>query len=325
MEHAHLRAARDGSIAQTRVRTIRPGSSEWPARLSELGGQQPPKRLFAAGLQLDRDDRCIAIVGTRRPSAAGLETARRFARGFVEAGFTVVSGLAVGIDAAAHEATLDSGGKTVAVLGCGLDVAYPRRNMALRHRITAGGTIVSEYPDGTPPRRENFPARNRIIAGLALGVVVVEGAVTSGALVTARLALDANRGVYAVPGSLRNPMAAGPHELIRTSGALLVTEVADVFADLGPNLAVAGIGREVLPPPVSIDDDQGAVLGALDDVPSAIDALARATGMLPGRVAVTLAGLEMRGLAMRSRGGFCITEGGARSLAAGAPARSEEV
>lgn len=297
-------------------RIVAPGSTEWPPQIEELGGGSAPKRLFALGRPLDRDGEFIAIVGTRRPTSAGVDAARRFARGFAEAGMVVVSGLAVGIDAAAHAAALEAGGTTVAVLGCGLDIDYPQRNRMLRERIVSNGTLLTEYSLGTPPLRRNFPARNRIIAGLATGVVVIEGAVTSGALVTARLALDANRSVYALPGSTRNPMAAGPNELIRTSGALLVTSVEDVFEDLAPELLAAGTMSEPGLPTAAVDAVEAKVLRALDDAPTAVDAVARTTGIAPGRAAVTLAGLEIRGLTFRSRGGFCITDGGARSLAA---------
>jgi DNA processing protein len=302
--------------SEPHVRRILPGTDEWPNRLGELGGIRPPSELFVTGQPLDPRAPCLAIVGTRRPTAAGLAVARRLARGFAEAGITVVSGLAVGIDSAAHSATLDAGGTTVAALGCGLDVDYPQRNRALKQRILGAGTLLSEYPAGTPPNRYNFPARNRIIAGLVMGVVVVEGAVTSGALVTARLALDANRSVYAVPGSTRNPMAAGPNELIRTSQALLVRSVEDVFEDIAPELLATVQSSGPCSDAPRVDATEVDVLRTLDDTPVGVDEIAHATGLAPGRVAVVLAAVELRGLAARSRGGFCITEAGARALAA---------
>ena len=174
---------------------IHPGDPEWPARLSELGPHRRPAALHAEGEGLRSELPFVAVVGTRRPTGAGVEAAERIARGLAEAGWVVVSGLAVGIDAVAHRAALDAGGTTVAVLGCGLDVAYPARNVALRRRIAEQGTVLTEYPAGTRPARRNFPERNRIIAGLCLGAVVVEGSLRSGAMVTARLALDMNRSV----------------------------------------------------------------------------------------------------------------------------------
>jgi len=297
------------------TRIIAPGGAEWPGRFGELGGIRAPRKLYAAGRPLNPHVPCLAVVGTRRPTAAGLNLARNLARGFAEAGITVVSGLAVGIDSAAHSSTLEVGGSTVAVLGCGLDVDYPQRNRALKQRIVGAGTLLSEYPAGTPPHRYNFPARNRIIAGLVIGVVVVEGAITSGALVTARLALEANRSVYAVPGSTRNPMAAGPNELIRTSQAQLVRSVEDVFEDLAPEL-LATVRTTSGGAAPRVDDSELDILRTLDDSPVAVDEIARATKRPPGRVAVLLAAAELRGLAARARGGFCITEAGARAAAA---------
>jgi DNA processing protein len=302
--------------SEPRVRRILPGTDEWPNRLGELGGIRPPSELFVTGQPLEPRAPCLAVVGTRRPTAAGIDIARRLACGFAEAGITVVSGMAVGIDSAAHSSTLDAGGMTVAVLGCGLDVDYPQRNRALRERIVAAGTLVSEYPAGTPPNRYNFPERNRIIAGMVMGVVVVEGAVTSGALVTARLAVDANRSVYAVPGSIRNPMAAGPNELIRTSEALLVRSVDDVFEDIAPELLATVRSSGPSSDAPRVDAAEADVLRTLDDTPVGVDEIARATGLAPGRIAVVLAAVELRGLAARSRAGFCITRAGARALAA---------
>ncbi|MBA2426384.1 MAG: DNA-protecting protein DprA [Actinobacteria bacterium] len=293
-------------------RVVVPGDGEWPPRLGEIGPLSCPKRLYAQGRGLEPETPSIAVVGTRRPTAAGIEAAHTIARGLAEAGFVIVSGLAVGVDAAAHHACVEAGGHTVAVLGCGLDVDYPHRNRALRRRIAATGTIVSEYPAGTQPLRHNFPLRNRIIAGLSLGVVVVEGAITSGALVTARLALDANRTVYAVPGSIRNGMATGPNELIRTSQAALVTSYEDILEDLAPALEWARPRQLTEANRPVVGPDELSVLQSLDDAPIAADRLAPMVALSPGSLAATLARLEVRGLAMRSSGGYVITAAGAR-------------
>lgn len=293
-------------------RILAPGAPEWPVRLEELGPYDPPRRLFAEGVAIDPRHPAIAVVGTRRPTVAGIEAAIAFARGLAEAGFTVVSGLAVGIDAAAHNAALDAGGHTIAVLGCGLDIDYPARNRNLRRNIATRGTLVTEYPAAVQPTRYSFPLRNRIIAGLSLGVVVVEGSVTSGALVTARLALDANRSVFAVPGSLRNTMARGPNELIRTGRAALVTSVADVFEDLAPNLvwrADEGAPGERQECTV----EELTVLAILDDEPVPADRLTALTGLTPGSLAVAAARLEVRGLAAQTPRGLAITAAGARA------------
>lgn len=246
----------------------------------------------------------IAVVGTRRPSGVGLEVATRMARSLAEAGAVVVSGMAVGIDGAAHRAALEAGGRTVAVLGCGLDVDYPRKNRALRQAVARAGTLVTEYPPGTPPLKQHFPQRNRIIAGLSHGVIVIEGAITSGALVTARLALDCDRNVYALPGSVANPMAAGPNELLRTSQAALVTSINHVFEDLAPLLRFESEAGSDEDPGAGLPEEQRAVLRALDDSPTPQEALAGRVQLEPGRLAIALAMLEAKGLAVRGYGGY---------------------
>jgi DNA processing protein len=292
-------------------RALTSASPEWPVCLGELGPHDPPARLLVEGITLDPKKKALAVVGTRRPTGAGLDAVRRLATGLAEAGFVVISGLAVGIDAAAHEATLGAGGHTVAVLGCGLDVDYPSKNRKLKARIAAGGTLVSEYSDRVPPSRHTFPRRNRIIAGLSIGVVVVEGALTSGALVTARLALDCDRNVYAVPGSVRNPMARGPNELIRTGRAALVTCVDDIFEDLAPGLVWESDAEPGSRGP-SIEPTELEVLCALDDAPAPPDRLGATLALTPGELAVRLSRLEIRGLVERSYRGYAISSAGAR-------------
>lgn len=299
------------------IRTIARNAREWPPCLNELGGIAPVTGLFVDGLPLDPIATSVAVVGTRRPTGAGIEAAQRIARGLAEAGFVVVSGLAVGIDAVAHAAALDSGGRTVAVLGCGLDVRYPFRNLRLKERIAAQGTLVSEYEVGTPPASYNFPARNRIIAGLSTAVVVIEGSTRSGALVTARHALEANRGVYAVPGSVRNPMAEGPNHLIRTGQAALVTSIDHIFEDLAPSLAWSERDDALTQSEAdALEAKERAILQALDDAPIPQDRLLRAVALKPGELAVALAKLEVRALITRTRGGYLLASAGARARAA---------
>jgi DNA processing protein len=294
-------------------RVITPSDSEWPAPLGELGPARPVEQLFVRGLPLAADDRTIAVVGARHPTAAGVEAAERLTRGLVEAGFSIASGLAVGIDAVAHKAALAAGGYTIAVLGCGLDVDYPARNSGLRKRIEAAGTIVSEYPEGSPPAPFHFPERNRIIAGLSAGVLYVEGAERSGGRITARIALDANRAVFAVPGSIRNPLACGPNELIRTSQAALVTHVKHICDELEPGRVWDGpVELGPVHAPVVLEDSETSVLCFLDDAPSEIDLLTAALGMSPGEVAMALSRLEIRGFARRRRNGYELTDSGAR-------------
>lgn len=237
--------------------------------------------------------------------------------GLVEAGFGIVSGLAAGIDAAAHQAALDAGGYTIGVLGFGLDVEYPRRNRKLKARIAVEGTLVTEFEPGTQARAAHFPQRNRIIAGLAEATLVVEGAMRSGALITARCALDANRTVFAVPGSFRNVMAVGSNELIRTSQAALVTEVSHIFEELAPRLAFQGppslgLGERT----IELDEREERVLSLLDDVGVTPDRICAELLTDPGTVALALSRLEVRGLALRRGSGYQITTAGARARAA---------
>jgi DNA processing protein len=293
-------------------RAITSSDPEWPACLKELAPHDPPARLFLQGRRLDLSGGAIAVVGTRRPTGAGIEIATAIAQGLAEAGLVVVSGMAVGIDAAAHRAALEAGGHTIAVLGCGLDVAYPYPNRKLKARIAEQGTLVSEYEEGTSPTRFTFPRRNRIIAGLTQGVVVVEGSLRSGALVTARLALDANRNVYAVPGSVRNPMARGPNELIRTGRAALATGVEHIFEDLAPGMVWERHDDTRDGQSPAADEIELAVLAALDDSPLPPDRFGATLGLKPGLLAATLARLEVKDLVERSPGGYALTTRGRR-------------
>lgn len=296
---------------QMAIRSVRPRDPEWPGLLSELDGADPVDRIFVAGRELSDPQKTVAVVGTRRPTVSGLEIARQMASALCEAGFCVVSGLALGIDAAAHQGALEAGGHTVAVLGCGMDILYPQRNLGLRRQIAARGTLVTEYPLGTPVFPSNFPARNRIIVGLSKAVIVVEGGLRSGAMITARLANDCGRTVFAVPGSPRNAVAIGPNELIR-SGATLVTDPQQVFDDLAPSETWT---QPYIPGAESIglEDPELLVLHALDAVPSSPDKIGAATGQRPGEVALALSKLELRGFARRTRAGqFEITDAGLR-------------
>jgi DNA processing protein len=294
-------------------RRIEPQDPEWPAPLAEI--PDAPEAIYVDGEPLGLAPAAVAVVGTRRPTSAGLEAARAFAAGLAQAGFVVVSGLAVGIDAAAHSAALDAGGRTIAVLGCGLDVDYPTRNRGLRRGIRASGSLVTEFPPGTPPAPFHFPRRNRIIAGLCAAVVVVEGGARSGALITARLALDANRAVFAVPGSIRNPMAEAPNRMLAEGLAAAAPDVAVVLDDLAPALVYPATPTSQAAE-VALSDPERAVLELLDDAPVPLESLARNTGLEPGALGLGLSKLEVRGLAVRRPGGYEITSRGARVRAA---------
>lgn len=294
-------------------RVIHRGDDEWTRSIGEFSCDPPLHRLIVEGRPLPWGRRTVAVVGSRRPTGTGIEAATAISRGLTEAGFAVVSGLAVGIDAIAHRTALDGGGHTVAVLGCGHDVDYPKVNAGLRKRIAGTGTIVSEYESGVQPEKRHFPDRNRIIAALSRAVVFVEGSLRSGGLITARHALDGNRDVFAVPGSIRNPLAAGPNELIRTCGARVVTDVSHILEDLAPGL-VWDDDQEGLPPvgDPAVNDVEGRILSFLDDVFTAPDRICMDLGLKWGEAALSLAALEARGYVIKRPSGYALTSGGAR-------------
>ncbi|WP_332772263.1 DNA-processing protein DprA [Phenylobacterium sp.] len=286
---------------------------DYPALLRR--GPNPPAVLFLVGEPALLWTAQIAIVGSRRPSAGGREHARRFARAFANAGWTVTSGLAEGIDTAAHEAAL-ANGHTVAVIGTGPDVAYPACNASLMARIGSEGSVVSEHPPGTDALAAHFPSRNRIIAGLSLGTVVVEAAQRSGALITARLASDAGREVFALPGSIDNPMARGCHRLIR-EGAALVEEPAEVVAALAPlaaSLADALRGRLAERSAGTIprsgpgqprdDPDHNRLWSALGHDPTSMDSLAERTGLTVAALSSMLLVMELEGHVVNDHGRY---------------------
>ena len=300
----------------------------YPERLRDLA--DPPLVLHVAGdpevLALPQ----VAVVGSRRPTPAGRETAREFARALAASGLVVTSGLALGVDGAAHEGALGAegagaGGLTVAVCATGLDRVYPAAHAALAARIVqGGGALVSEMPPGTPPRPGLFPRRNRIIAALAHGVLVVEAGVRSGSLITARLALELGREVMAVPGSIHNPLARGCNALIR-QGAKLVETAADVLEEIAPRLgeAAARLRRPAPAGPApaaapdagaSGDPDYARLLAAMEETPLAVDVLVERTGLTPGEVSSMLLILELEGRVASTAGG----------LYARVPARDQE-
>lgn len=273
---------------------------DYPALLR--ASPSPPAALFIAGdPQLPWYPQ-VALVGTRHPSPAGAELAREFATAFAGSGLVVTSGLAEGVDAAAHRGALASG-KTVAVIGCGADRAYPASHRGLMAEIAAEGAVVSEHPPGTAPLRQHFPARNRLIAGLSLGTVVIEAAERSGALITARLAAEAGREVFALPGSVRNPMARGCHRLIREGVALVETPV-EVLEALRPVAAALAqqlrhrLGDTVLPtlaPPIASDGAHGRLWEALGHDPVGLDLLLSRTGLTLPALSAMLLALELDG------------------------------
>lgn len=264
----------------------------YPDRLRQTVGAPPV--LYVRGDLTPADDLALGVVGTRRATGYGREVTTRLVRDLAAAGLTIVSGLAKGIDACAHAAALDAGGRTIAVLGCGVDVIYPAEHRALARRIAEGGqgALVSEYHLGTQPEATNFPARNRIISGLSLGVLIVEAPAKSGALITTDFAAEQGRDVFAVPGSILTPSSAGPNALLK-EGAKPVTEAEDILVEL--NLArreAQAETRRALPE----NDDERAVLRLLGDGPTHINDLAHASGLPMAAAGALLTMLELKGL-----------------------------
>lgn len=250
----------------------------------------------------------LAIVGSRNPTRNGRETATQFARYLCERGLTITSGLAVGIDSASHEGALDGDASTLAVLGCGLDQVYPQSNSALAERIVADGALVSEFPPGTPPRRSHFPQRNRIIAGMSLGTLVVEAARRSGSLITAHLAAEYGREVFAIPGSIHNPLAKGCHALIR-QGAKIVDDVADILVELAPLLgtqidtADADSTHEPGSHGLTKETAYEELLEVMGFDPVSLARLAERSGLTPAELSSMLLILEFDGLVEALPGG----------------------
>lgn len=278
------------------------GDPDYPPLLRQIA--DPPIVLYVHGQRELLLRPQLAIVGSRNPTAVGRQTAAAFARSLAASGLVITSGLALGIDAAAHCGALDAGGSTVAVCGTGLDRVYPPRNRELAHTIAVRGALVSELPVGTPVRPGNFPVRNRIISGLGLGVLVVEAALRSGSLITARLAAEQGREVFALPGSIHSPMARGCHALIR-QGAKLVETAADVLEELGALAQVSAVAIDApaaQSPALACIERQ--VLDCLGYEPTRIDVVIERSGLTADTVSSILLQLELRGLVLNSAGGY---------------------
>ncbi|WP_162594731.1 DNA-processing protein DprA [Variovorax sp. PBL-E5] len=292
--------------ATRRIVTL--GDAGYPASLLETA--DPPLMLYLLGapaFDLTQLERSIAIVGSRNPTPQGAANARAFARAFGEAGIAVVSGLALGIDGAAHEGALDAAAgapdrlATVAVVGTGLDRVYPARHRALAHRIAAQGLLVSEYPLGTPPLSQNFPKRNRLIAGLSRGTLVVEAALKSGSLITAQLASEQGKDVFAIPGSIHAPQSRGCHALIR-QGAKLVESVHDVLEEL--RLEKLAMNTSTAADPGTAQPEEHGLLSELGFDPVSLDALCARTGWSAAALQAQLLELELAGRVARLPGGL---------------------
>jgi DNA processing protein len=302
------------------MRRIARHDEEYPAQLRELPSM--PSLFYVRGMLVRDDALAVAVVGSRLATEYGKGMAEEIAAGLAARGVTIVSGLARGIDTAAHRGALRAGGRTIAVLGSGIDVIYPPENRALAARIEASGAVMSQFEPGVPPFPQHFPLRNQVIAGLALAVVVVEAAERSGALITARLAADFGREVMAVPGRAGSPSSRGAHALIR-DGACLVENWEDVVAGL-PDAWRACVSEPVETMSASPGDKQNVKAGretegvlshVIGDEPMTIDDIIEKSGLSAGRVSALLLGLELEGRIRRLEGERFV-QGGAAHVAA---------
>ncbi|VXC61686.1 DNA protecting protein DprA [Burkholderia sp. 8Y] len=316
----YIECVRDWASAPgNRLLTL--ADAEYPQALLTM--PDPPPVLYVKGRLDVLQSRAVAIVGSRNATPQGAEDARRFARALSDAGLAVVSGLALGIDAAAHRGALDGGAGTIAVIGTGADLVYPAQNHTLAHEIARDGAILSEWPLGTPARSANFPQRNRLIAGLSGGVLIVEAAMRSGSLITARLAAEIGRDVFAIPGSIHAPLSQGCHRLIK-QGAKLVETPEDVLEEFGfpaahapasarrgrPRAPSASWAAARLPADAPTDapinaatDDAERVLAALGHAPATLEILAERTDLDGAALQGALLQLELAGLAAALPGG----------------------
>ncbi|NJP04685.1 MAG: DNA-protecting protein DprA [Chloroflexaceae bacterium] len=291
-----LKAQRSLDLDAEMERVLKAGLSlltiedrEYPTLL--LHAPNAPPLLYIRGQLTNQDDWSLAVVGTRSPTTYGKEVTRRLVADLAQQGLTIVSGLAMGIDTEAHRAALEAGGRTIAVLGCGLDITYPERNRQLVAQIIQHGALISDYPLGTQPHAANFPPRNRIISGLSLGTLIIEAPLKSGALITTEFALEQGRDVFAVPGSIFSARSAGIHNLLR-NGATLVTSAQDILEEL--NLTTLPVQQQAM---LDLPEDptEATLLSHLSAEPQHTDALCRLSDLPIGTVNAALAMLQLKG------------------------------
>ncbi|MCA9901393.1 MAG: DNA-protecting protein DprA [Ardenticatenaceae bacterium] len=284
-------------VQQANVSLMTWEMESYPSYLREI--PNPPPLLYYQGDILEQDQWAVAVVGTRRLTAYGRQVTRDLVAGMVQNNITVVSGLARGIDAIAHKTAVELGGRTLAVLGSGLDCIYPAENRTLAQEIMQGqGAIISEYGLGAQPEAKNFPPRNRIISGLSLGVIIIEAGERSGALITTNFALEQNREVFAVPGNINSPASRGPNKLIQ-EGAKLVTNIEDVLEELNLHMVAERTAVQLVLPETA---EEIALYGQLSGQPLHIDELSRATGLPSALVSSTLTLMELKGMVQQVGG-----------------------
>ncbi|MFC1904185.1 DNA-processing protein DprA [Chloroflexota bacterium] len=263
---------------------------DYPSRLKEIYDYPPV--LYVRSSLIPEDEWCLAVVGTRRATVYGKQVTEEIVADLSRSKITIVSGLAKGIDTVAHCSALDAGGRSVAIFACGLDTVYPGENAKLARRVMQQGALISEYPLGTRPRADNFPRRNRIMSGMCLGVLVVEAVETSGAMITAHFALEQNREVFAIPGSILSPASSGTNHLIQ-EGAKLVHDYKDILEELNLMAVVHQMEmKEIIP----VSDTESQLLKKLGAEPTHIDEVCRSSGLPTSEVSSTLAMMELKGL-----------------------------
>ncbi|MFQ5597205.1 MAG: DNA-processing protein DprA [Nitrospiria bacterium] len=289
-------------IEKTGASLLSLNDPDYPALLAAI--YDPPPILYVKGpLNEDCVRHPIAVVGSRKTSPYGKSVTEKLCSGLVQQGMTVVSGFARGIDGFAHRAALSAGGHTIAVLGCGIDCLYPPEHKRLYTEMSEQGTLLSEFPVGTPPEAHHFPQRNRIISGLSLGCLVVEASLKSGSLITARLALDQGREVFAVPGSVFSEMSAGPHRLI-ASGAKLVQKIEDILEEVLPQSSRSSASIEAKTPPLDMEEE--TIYRSLSFEPKHIDQLIEESDKGASRVSGLLLGLELKGAVRQMSGQYYV-------------------
>jgi DNA processing protein len=278
------------SLKKYKVRVLTCDSPAYPQRLKEIYDYPPV--LYIRGDLLTEDECCLAVVGTRRATVYGRQVTEEIVTDLARNGITIVSGLARGIDSVAHRAALEAGARTLAVFACGLDIVYPAENAKLARDIMEHGALISEYPLGTKPKADNFPRRNRIMSGLSLGVLVIEAGESSGALITANQALEQNREVFAIPGSILSPASRGTNHLIQ-EGAKLVRNYVDILEELNLTIMAQQLEmKELLP----VDETESLLLKQLSREPTHIDDICRHSGLAAASVGSVLTMMELKGM-----------------------------
>ena len=286
----------------SQINIIRISDKEYPELLKKI--YDPPEELYVKGDTSALSEKCLAIVGTRTATEYGKAIARKYAKELSQYGFTIVSGLAEGIDTEAHKGALEGGGKTIAVFGCGIDQIFPASNIKLAGDIEENGALVSEYKPGTPAAKWTFPRRNRIISGMSLGVIMVEGHYDSGAMITAKLALDEGREVFAVPGNVEIEQTKGPHWLIK-QGAKLAESIDDILEEFNIK-RVEGSGKEKEIDYSQLSSDQVKVISCLTKEPKHVDRISAESGTSSHETLGILAVLEIKGMVKQLPGKYFV-------------------